>query len=198
MCWSATVSINTYAFSLFASVFALANNIITPMEFVFIQSYIMMQLAEYFIWSKSASNDTLSKFAFLLILSQPIFSILAIKSHKQWIPYLLAGYAAFLALLFITHPWSSIKFSSTKAENGHLAWNWLNFPLWLISIWMFFQLIRFIVDKQYIMFFIILMFIITCYVLYHKTLTWGSMWCWAANVVAFYLIGQVFMKELCR
>jgi len=111
---------------------------------------------------------------------------------------MLAGYFTFLAILFITHPWNSIKFSSTKAENGHLAWHWLDFPMWVIIGWVIFLLARFIIEKAYIMFAIILSFVIICYVLYHKTLTWGSMWCWAANLVALYFVYKVFMKELCR
>jgi hypothetical protein len=197
MCWNATVSLNTYIFTLFASGFALANKVITPMEFAFVQSFSTMQLLEYFIWSKSASNAFLSKLAYFSLLIQPIFSILAIKKETKYIPYLLMGYAVFLVCVFIYKPLSKINFISTKGPNGHLAWHWLDLPLILIVIWMFFLLIRFIIQKNYIIFITVLIFVVSCYVLYHKTHTWGSMWCWVSNAIAIVFIYQVFRKEFC-
>ena len=81
MCWNANVSINTYIFGLFACLFALFNNKISVMSLLFAQSWMSMQLIEYFIWNKSFSNRLLSQIALLVILSQPIFGILSISKH---------------------------------------------------------------------------------------------------------------------
>ena len=56
MCWSASVSINTYAFGLFASLFAYSNGVTNLLGFILYQSFIIMQLIEYFIWTKTFSN----------------------------------------------------------------------------------------------------------------------------------------------
>ena len=52
MCWNASVSLNTYAFGLFASSFAYVNGVTNLSGLIFYQSFIIMQLIEYFIWTK--------------------------------------------------------------------------------------------------------------------------------------------------
>ena len=47
MCWNASISINTYIFSTFATIFAYANQIIDIYSLVFLQSLFIMQLLEY-------------------------------------------------------------------------------------------------------------------------------------------------------
>ena len=82
MCWSASISLKTYIFSLFACLFAYFNDKITLSMFAFYQSYMLMQLVEYFIWSKQFSNRLLSQIAYILVLLQPIFGILSVEKHE--------------------------------------------------------------------------------------------------------------------
>ena len=35
------------------------------------------------------------------------------------------------------------------------------------------------------------------YILYEKSMTWGSLWCWVSNVFALYLIYNVFEEDVC-
>ena len=69
------MSLNTYILGLFACIFAYVNNKISLYMFIFCQSFMIMQLVEYFIWSKSSfSNHILSQLGFILIVLQPIFA----------------------------------------------------------------------------------------------------------------------------
>ncbi len=60
MCWNATVSLNTFLFSFFAVNFAYFNNVINIYEYLFINSFISMQLIEYFTW-KNLNNKNLNR-----------------------------------------------------------------------------------------------------------------------------------------
>jgi hypothetical protein len=200
MCWSASVSLNTYIFSVFACIFAYMNGVLSIVNMMFIQSYCIMQLIEYFIWSKTFSNRLLSQIAWIIIYLQPIFSMLTIASPYQYvIPYAIVAYCVIMAYIFIyVYPWNTIQFESKKASNGHLAWYWLNSPFWVCCIWIFFLMISFILNKTYLIAFVVLATLMASYILYKGTLTWGSMWCWVANYISIYLIYLVFAKEICK
>ena len=60
MCWNASVSLNTYIFGLFACLFAYFNNKISLLELFSLQSFMLIQLTEYFVWSKQFSNRVVS------------------------------------------------------------------------------------------------------------------------------------------
>jgi hypothetical protein len=154
-----------------------------------------MQLIEYFIWSKTFSNILLSKIAYGLILLQPYISIINIKNNVNLISYMLFGYTIYF--IFCLFYIKNIKFITKKAKNGHLAWYWLDFPLYSLLPWFFFAYIQFIINKQYLIFIFFIILAIVSYILYNKTLTWGSLWCWICNFISFYLIIKVFYKELC-
>lgn len=198
MYWNAEVSINTYMFSFFVSCLALANGVIDLAEFAFVQSYITMQLIEYFVWSKKVfSNETISIIGLLFILMQPALSIVNIRGdYQNIIPYLLAAYFTFvIILLTFIKPWNTIKFRTSPGPNGHLAWHWLDFSLMCVAIWMFFFLIRYFLNSEYISLMLISALVISTYVVYQNTLEFGSLWCWLANSVAFYYLYLVFMKS---
>lgn len=198
MCWSAEVSLNTYLFSTFACFFAFFNGIIPLQSVFFLQSFMMIQLVEFFIWSKTFSNRAISQFGLFVILLQPIFAILCVETYKKYIPHLLAVYFAFLLILFtLVKPWSSINFKSAPGPNGHLSWYWLDFPRWAIITWLAFLVVRFVIDKEWLNAAFIIVTFTTSYIMFNKTLTWGSFWCWIANVIAFYLVLKVFWKDIC-
>lgn len=194
MCWNASISINTFLFSTFAVILAVGNNVLSPVLALFYMSFITMQFIEYLIWSKTFSNRNLSIAALLLVLSQPMFSMLMIKDKNLLFP-LLIGYSLFV--VYILSRWNTIDFRSIKSSNGHLSWKWLQWPLFLVLIWMFFFFISFIINKQYIKFIVILIVVILCYVLFHDTQTWGSLWCWISNAAAIFLIYLIFSKDIC-
>ena len=199
MCWNASVSLNTYIFGLFASSLAYYNGVTNILGFIFYQSFIIIQLIEYFIWSKTFSNKLLSQIALFVILCQPIFNIIKIETQSKWIPYLLIAYFIFIIILYtIIIPLNTIQFSSVPSKNGHLSWKWLNVNIYIISIWYLFLSLRWIIDKIYITLIFVTIFLVISIILYKETNTWGSMWCWVSNIISFYFILLVFYKDFCK
>jgi hypothetical protein len=198
MCWNASVSLNTYIFGLFASLFSYYNGISNIYLFIFYQSFISMQLIEYFIWTKAFSNKLLSQIGLFLIICQPIFSIINIKTLPNTIPYILAAYIIFIVILYtFIVPLNTVIFSTVPSKNGHLSWKWLDLNIYIIFIWYAFLSIRWIIDKMYLVLTIITALLIITLVLYKDTNTFGSMWCWTANIISLYLIFEVFYKNIC-
>ena len=198
MCWNASVSLNTYIFGLFASLFSYYNGFGNILSVIFYQSFIIMQLIEYFIWTKAFSNKLLSQIGFFVIMCQPIFNIIKIEQLPQVIPYILAAYIIFIVILYtFIVPFNTIDFSMVPSKNGHLSWKWLDLNIYIIFIWYAFLSIRWIIDRMYLVLTIITALLIITLVLYKDTNTFGSMWCWTANIISFYLIFEVFYKNIC-
>ena len=197
MCWNASVSLNTYIFSLFTSIFAYYNKVIGFDGFCLYQCYITMQLIEYFTWTKMFSNKILSIMASIVILLQPIFSAFFIHDTVKR-NYLLLLYATVCVITFtIIKPINKIVFKMEPAENGHLEWFWLDFPQYIIFLWLTFLLIPFFAVKYYIGFVAILFTFIITYIYYSKSRTYGSLWCWVANFFSIFFLIKIFYKDLC-
>jgi hypothetical protein len=200
MCWNESVSLNTFALGLFAVLFGLMNNAISPLAAVGMMAFVSMQLVEYFAWRNI--NDTnalslISKIGFLLILMQPSIMTLSSLSSNLLYPF-LGTYAAFVfVFLTVIYPIQDIKFTMHKASNGHLAWDWLDVPHIAAFIWVAFLAFPLFSAKLYFETILLVLSFIVCYALYIKTNTWGSMWCWIANAISVTLIALVFAKELC-
>jgi len=199
MCWNASVSLNTYILGLFASLFSYYNGVSNIYLFIFFQSFISIQLIEYFTWSKKFSNRLLSQIALLLIICQPIFSIINIKTLPNSIPYLLIAYIIFIVILYtIIVPFNTIDFSMVPSKNGHLSWKWLKLNTYIIFIWYAFLSIRWIIDKDFLTLIVITIFLIITLILYKDTNTFGSLWCWIGAILSFHLIFEVFYKDFCK
>ena len=199
MCWNASVSLNTYIFGLFASSFAYYNGVIDLLGFIFYQSILLIQLIEYFIWSKTFSNKLLSQIALFVIICQPMFNIIKIQNRPELIPYILAAYISIVAIVYtFIIPLNTVNFSSVPSKNGHLSWKWLDVNIYLILTWHIFISIRWIIDEIYSYLIIVSILLIISIILYRETNTWGSMWCWVCNILSFYLIFEVFYKDICK
>jgi hypothetical protein len=173
MCWNASVSLNTFAFGAFASLFAYFNGEMKILSVMCYFSVIIIQLIEYFVWSGTFSNRLLSQIAFLVIIFQPIFSIISIEKKPELIPYLLIAYIIIIIIRNFTSPINLIDFVMVPSKNGHLAWKWLNSNLLVILIWHMFLSSRLIIDKMYITFILLTIFLIISIILYKDTQTWG-------------------------
>ena len=197
MCWNQKISLNTFLFSLFGISFAYFNNVINIYGFLFYLSFVSMQLVEYFAWGNlndKKMNRFLSQIGLFLIVLQPIFFTLSdftlsdnIDNQKK--TSIIALYLLFSIFCLLYFP---IDFSMNKAQNGHLAWNWLNFPTIIHFIWLSFLFGLFLYHKQYLKLSVHLIIFLAIYYTYYKTKTWGSLWCWLANFAALKLILQVF------
>jgi hypothetical protein len=193
MCWNQSVSLNTFFFGLFAVSLALYNKVITPVGSLGALSFISMQLVEYFTWRNLGNKETLSvlsKLGLGLILSQPL---LVHAGRVQNFAISLV-YVVCILLFFSSH---TNTFSMHKADNGHLSWTWLPTSPLFIGLWLMFFLLPFLYTKEYLFFFTLLLTILLSLYTYYKDNTWGSMWCWFANIYSVYLMVLIFGKELC-
>ena len=156
-----------------------------------------MQLLEYFIWKKTISNKSLSQIGLIIILLQPIFSILTLNDNINY-RWLIKPFIAlyFILIICVIYSWSNIDFRSIKGPNGHLSWRWLDFSTISILIWCVFVFVPFILRKDWLSTAFLFITGSLSYILYNKSLTWGSMWCWLANLVAFYLVFIVLYKAM--
>ena len=196
MCWSAEVSLNTFLFSLFGGAFGYFNGMISGFSFLYFISFILIQLIEYFTWNNlydKKTNRLISQIALFVIIMQIPFYIYS----QETFPYKSSLLAIYLLFITGTLCYFNIDFSMNKAANGHLAWNWLNFPPWILFIWVSFILGLCLYEKRYVAFIGYFIFLAWVYYAYHESNTWGSLWCWVANLHALVLIGQVFLKDLC-
>ena len=197
MCWNSKVSLNTFLFSLFGISFAYFNNVIDIFIYLFFLSFISIQLVEYFTWKNindKKMNTFLSQIAlFLIIIQAPLF-IFSRKITNELKAFLIGLYIFFIIFCILNY---TIDFSMKKAINGHLAWNWLNFPLSIILIWVTFSFGLILYEERYIEFILYLLLFLTIYYTYYKYNTWGSLWCWIANLLALKLIIQVFLDYKC-
>jgi hypothetical protein len=199
MCWNASVSLNTYALGLFASLLSYYNGFGDIYSVMLYQSFIVMQLIEFFIWSKTFSNQLLSQIALLVIILQPIFNIIKIQQSPEVIPYILGAYILFIIILYtLIIPLNTVNFSSVPSNNGHLSWKWLNWNIYIIFIWYAFLSIRWIIDKLYPILILVTALLIITLILYKDSNTFGSMWCWVVNILSVYLIFEVFYKDFCK
>jgi len=199
MCWNASVSLNTYIFGLFASSFAYYNGATDLLGFLLFQSFIIMQLIEYFIWSKTFSNRLLSQIALFAILCQPVLNILKIQKMPKLIPYLLVAYFIFIIIVYtIITPLNTLDFSSVPSKNGHLAWKWFTWNIYIIVIWFAFLSARWVIDEMYLILAFVSIILLVSVILYKETKTWGSMWCWLANAISIYFIVLIFYNDFCK
>jgi hypothetical protein len=193
MCWNQSVSLNTFLFGLFAVSLALYNKVLTPLGSLGAMSFISMQLVEYFAWRNLGNKEVialLSKVALGLILVQPLLAHAGrIKSNIIPLAYIVG-----VLLFFTSH---KTTFSMHKAANGHLSWTWLPRSPLFISLWLAFFLLPLLYVKEYVVFFGTLIIVLLSLYTYYKDNTWGSMWCWFANLYSVYLLANVFGKDLC-
>jgi hypothetical protein len=195
MCWNQEVSLNTFLFSSFGIFFGYYNNIIGFFELLYFISFASIQLLEYFTWrnlNDKKTNRFLSQIGLFLIFIQiPLFVLSSNKVENKVKTLTISIYLMF-SLFCICY--FNIDYSMEKASNGHLTWNWLNFPNAIIFIWLSFIFGLFLYQKKYLIFSIYLIIVLSIYYTYHTSKTWGSLWCWVANILSLKLIIQVFLN----
>jgi hypothetical protein len=198
MCWSASVSLNTFIFSMFSVWFAYFNNI-TKLSYVFAMgSFASMQLLEYFVWTNTFSNELISKIALCILMLVPVIAIFCLTS-LHYISILLGMYSLFIMFTFVFFkPWNTIDFRMIPSKKSkHLSWLWLDFPWYITILWFIF-----LIFPSYLNGFWVWAFLLSCsagysYVMFSHDKTWGSIWCWICNATAIYYIYKVFMKDIC-
>ena len=197
MCWNPEVSLTTYTFSTLSILLALNLGILKLSNFLIIQSFIIMQLIEFFLWiylKHNKLNTFFSILGFIAILSQPFLTLFSIQ-HFNYKNLIIGSYIVFILYLIFTQ---NIEYKTVVGINKHLEWKWLNFPLHIILIWLFFLCFKYFyyfysysykeyINEFYTFLFIIITFIFS-YISFLNTKTWGSMWCWYANIISVFFL----------
>ncbi len=193
MCWSATVSMNTWLLVLFAAAVGYYNKYMNLAQTAFFLSFGVMQLVEYFLWSFPSLNKEFSVAGFLVVILQPLFSILQLSDPAQLKP-LLAGYGLFAALSVYIANTPSVKFSSEVAKNGHLLWNWLPSNPVFIGLYMILLFTPIWLAGYKIGFVATITTLLISLYTFGTEKTWGSMWCWLSALFSFGVIGLSLAK----
>jgi hypothetical protein len=205
MCWNSEVSLNTFLFSSFVLVLIIYNNAYTKYKieelnniwiYLFFASFIFMQLIEFFIWRNIDNkfyNKMFSILAILLLLVQPVCSLLIIK-NKQIKQILLFIYLL-LALPYSIWKFSTENIHSIISKSGHLEWIFFKLP----PAWFFFLLFPLFYEKKWVgCIFGVFLLGISAYT-YTKDRTIGTMWCWLINsVFIYYAIYLLFYLPFCE
>ncbi len=202
MCWNKTISLNTFIFAVFVIGLLYINrgtkyDPLFPCSnyyYIFLLSICSMQLVEYFIWNnlenKNASQNTiLSLVTFILLILQPIFSLL--QNKNKYTNNVLIFYIVCLLLLIVYKSIFNPFEFKTNISNGHLNWQCLDFKgieLLFILVWLICICYSFIYNGNILNCIIILFILVFCLYSYYKYNTWGSMWCWILNSIFIYYI----------
>jgi len=193
MCWNSQVSLNTFLFATFGALFALFNaydNKIILWAYVFS----FMQFIEYMLWinlKNQTQNKLWSQIALLSLAVQPLASINVLKNPNLKLGFFIS-YIFFLSpyiFNFLTNNLSSINFTTTIGANKHLSWNWLEKNIIMILLWSFFLLAPLFIEKYYVFGFIGLLTLLSSLYFYDEK-TFGSMWCWSANIIWLVIVAQ--------
>ena len=196
MCWNASVSLNTFLFSSFVLALIIYNNSFTKYKipelnnkwmYLFIMSFVSMQLIEFFIWKNIDNkyyNNIFSICATLLLLIQPIISIMLLSNIK--LRNLLLSSYLLLSIPFSVYKFSTNNIHSVVSESGHLRWIFFEMTPVSWIVWLFFFLFSFVYEKKWFgpIFGLIALFI--TFINYKNDHTIGSMWCWGVNSVMIY------------
>ena len=196
MCWNESVSLNTFLFSSFALLLIIYNNSFTKYKikelnnkwiYVFFASFILMQLAEFFIWrniNDKYYNNLFSIFAVSLLIVQPLASIMIIQTI--FIRNILLFIYLLLAIPFSIYQFSTQNIYTTVSKKGHLDWVFFdNSPL-ILLIWFSFLFFSLIYEKIWTLVIFGVIALIICFIKYKKT--GGSLWCWIINSIMIYYI----------
>lgn len=201
MCWNQEVSLNTFLFSSGVLLLIAMNRqgqykikeFTNIWFYPLVLSIILMQLIEYFIWKHMNSriaNQWFSILGFILILSQPCFSLMTIPIDQTTLRNkLLIVYAlCCIVFLYLVFTQRLLEFRTNVACNGHLQWHWLR-PLnsdigrLFLLVWICFFLYPHIVaGRKNFTICAIITLLLSIYT-FNKYNTWGSMWCWIANIM---------------
>lgn len=206
MCWNSQVSLNTFVFGVFGLWLSWFNGY-SPFLLLFLFSFIVMQFIEFGIWKSIYANDDygnmlFSTLGFVVVFLQPVASILMLYTTDRLLMYtflLLYCGIAFGIILASSSKYVPDLFRSSAGDNGHLAWNWgkkQNSSTLFIVVHAMFLLVPLFLTKHYILFATAATTLVISLVFFYKYDTWGSMWCWIANIIVFALVFKILILDV--
>lgn len=200
MCWNANVSKNTFIFSTTPLVICLYLKLISFQDYICYQSFITIQLIEYFLWTflnNKKWNRIFSIIGYILIVTIPV--IFMLNNINKYTKYILGLYVLYIFMIQFMFP---PTFHTSIAPNKHLEWEWIKLPIPIFLLWHFFMNIAAFISfylNSYknvnipLLLFTTFIYLITLYS-YYSSNTVGSMWCWIANIFSFYFYFLIIKK----
>ena len=211
MCWNPDISINTFLFACLALVFIYIANTYTkykspafknPLVYLFLFEVASIQLIEFFLWrnlKNKTVNTHLSKLAANIIILQLITLILMVHSGG-YLKYTLLLILAitYFAVVYYSEFTGNIQFHTSVGENGHLIWEWARFKgienIFLVIFILLYLIPVVSIDNAPLMYLIMGSLFVSLF-FYYKYNTWGSMWCWIANLFLLYFIADILLIQ---
>lgn len=190
---------NTFLFAAFAMGLAAFNEQYPSWSFMTyfsMLSFAAMQFLEFLLWRNLGSavwNRRLSMAGLAIIILQPLAAISALP---QWRTPLLLAYSVFVLWTLASTPF---VFKTSRAPNGHLAWEWLN-PLLgnpHAYIWLLFLMSPALLRGDWkLAFAYVLTFGVSMWSWFAEG-TAGSMWCWMLNIFWFFVLADILIFTPC-
>lgn len=199
MCWNAEVSLNTFIFSSFVLLLIIYNNTYTKYKikeltvnaYIFLMSFILMQLLEYFIWrniNNAYYNNIFSLCASFIIVVQPVASLMMLTNETLKTSMIFMY--LFLAIPYSIYQYSINKIYSSVTPMGHLYWSFLGNnryeTIFIWAIYLFFFLFSLFYNGNYAGFIFGITTLSLSIYNYYNDKPIGSMWCWLANSIMIY------------
>ena len=213
MCWSADVSLITFlSSSAMCCYLWWRNNDNDRPIAIWIFSFALMQLFEFFMWSNMKSHSLVGKLSLVSVLAQPLILSTVLLYMGQLQDYILIKYLLWaifaISLLKVTYTIYYIlttarneNWLSSKGPNCHLIWYFVKHS----------DKLPFLCKINYLYGFALLFALLTLKPFSHglvyavigvltHTLTgifygkeMGSMWCWTANIMGVFAILSKYM-----
>jgi len=211
MCWNPDISFNTFFIGILILVFIYVTNTYTkyktpefdnPWAYAFVLSFLLIQLMEFFMWrnlKNPSMNRTISWIMFFILSCQPLILMLLIDN-----PSVKRTLLAFYILYLIVHTGYIYQYTPsvmhTKiGHNGHLDWDFIvtktNIDRLFLLIYccICFPIFYYLKLKTFVFFTIISLALSMFF--YYNNNTFGTMWCWMANLFLFYFLIQILFVK---
>ena len=194
MCFNAEVSITTYTIGVLGCIYLLYNKY-TP-ESIFLLWVIHMQLIEFFLWKNQPCNNMnkkIGKIGMIVNNLEPIILWLAIiyfskKKLPNWMHVVMGSFILFTLYISYNSYTRDSCTVVTDDSSPHLNWLWNNEGNFNEIYYLFFLIVCILLaifglTYGYHMAMILLISYLLSYIIYVKSKSLGSMWCFFAAFV---------------
>ena len=190
MCWNAEVSLNTFILGSIAAIIAIILNVVPYTLILLVYTVSLIQLMEYYTWTNINDKKIVYYLSIIgisiLFLQVIILNYNYVKNKKERnVMYILIILFTLSAILY---DYINNKFTMEKAENGHLKWLWVDFPLPILIVGLFLWVYPPIRNNDLLTSLVIITTLSISLYNYYEYKTWGSMWCYIGNSFWLYLV----------
>jgi len=189
MCWNAEVSLRTFIYGATSALICLYFQTIPLSCIILSFSFTLMQLLEYFAWTyidNKVAIYYLSIIGMFLIFMQQFLACYYI-TDKVLKNIMLTIFIVYF-ILYCIFVLPKVKFNMKKGVNGHLEWEWLNYPPLFMFTALMLYFVPSLLGKHYAGAFFSGTTILASLYFYYKYKTWGTMWCYFSNIIWMFIV----------